>query len=222
MIMTNNEVAARAGTLPGTVDLLPEGGDYNVICSTDQASLPELMKEQGTQYVMVGAVLPVRSGSELCRMLGSKEQRMPYPVMLLRKREDETKTPPETPLSQAAARALTAGPLHHALRELMDDQASDQTIQDDQIEIHPGRHEVKVSGELVDMTATEFKLLRLLVERKGWVHSRDQIIETLRGKDYACTRRSVDVLVVSLRRKLGPLGKRIQTVRGVGYRYRSE
>ncbi len=222
MIMTNNETADRAGALPGRVDLLPEGGTYEVVCSTDPASLPALMKEQGTQFVMVGAVLPARSGAELCRMLGSKEQRMPYPVMLLRKQEDGSSTPPETPLSKAAARALTAGPLHHALCELMDEQVADQTIQDDLLEIHPGRHEVKTEGRVIDLTATEFKLLRLLVERKGWVHSRDQIIEALRGKDYACTRRSVDVLVVSLRRKLGTLGKRIQTVRGVGYRYRSE
>jgi two-component system phosphate regulon response regulator PhoB len=59
-----------------------------------------------------------------------------------------------------------------------------------------------------------------LAERPGWVFSRYQIVDALRGEDYPVTERSVDVQVVGLRKKLGSAGKYIQTVRGVGYRFK--
>jgi two-component system phosphate regulon response regulator PhoB len=86
------------------------------------------------------------------------------------------------------------------------------------ITIHPGRHEVLVEGEPVDLTATEFRLLHLLARRPGWVLTRGQIVSRLHGQDYSVTDRAVDVQVVSLRKKLGPWGKYVETVRGIGYR----
>jgi DNA-binding response OmpR family regulator len=74
----------------------------------------------------------------------------------------------------------------------------------------------------VELTATEFRLLYLLARRPGRVFTRQQIIDALHEGFAAVTDRSVDVQVVSLRRKLGPLGDTIQTVRGVGYRFRQE
>jgi len=88
------------------------------------------------------------------------------------------------------------------------------------LEIHPGRHEVKVGGVPVTLTRTEFQILALLARRPGWVFSRSQIIGAIRGKAHGVTDRSVDVQIVSLRRKLGALGNVIETVRGVGYRMR--
>ena len=86
--------------------------------------------------------------------------------------------------------------------------------------IHPGRHEVAVRGKPVDLTATEFKLLRFLAERPGWVFTRQQILDGVHGDNYATTDRAVDVQVVGLRRKLGAAGDYIETVRGVGYRFK--
>ena len=86
--------------------------------------------------------------------------------------------------------------------------------------IHPGRHEVLVQGRPVDLTATEFRLLNLLARRPGWVFTRSQIVNEIHGDDYSVTERAVDVQMVSLRKKLGPCGKYLETVRGIGYRFK--
>ena len=90
------------------------------------------------------------------------------------------------------------------------------------IEIHPGRHEVRVAGELVEMTVSELRILHLLAGRPGWVMTRDQIVDAVRGEDYAVTDRAVDFQIVGIRRKLGERAEYIETVRGVGYRFRDE
>jgi two-component system phosphate regulon response regulator PhoB len=86
--------------------------------------------------------------------------------------------------------------------------------------INPGRHEALVKGRPVVLTATEFGILHFLARRPGWVFSRDQIISSVKGQDYAVTDRSVDVQIVGLRKKLGQAGSFIETVRGVGYRFK--
>jgi two-component system phosphate regulon response regulator PhoB len=80
------------------------------------------------------------------------------------------------------------------------------------------KHQVRVNGQKVELSATEFALLELLVRRPGWVYSRAQIIDEIKGKDYPVTERSVDVQILSLRKKLMDRGTCIVTVRGVGYK----
>jgi two-component system phosphate regulon response regulator PhoB len=92
----------------------------------------------------------------------------------------------------------------------------------DGISIHTGRHEVRVAGREVPLTSMEFQLLVFLASHAGWVYTRAQIVEAIRGADYYVTDRSVDVLVFGLRRKLGERGVLIETVRGVGYRFRED
>lgn len=86
--------------------------------------------------------------------------------------------------------------------------------------IHPNRHEVRLAGDLIDLTPTEFRLLQLLASRPGRVFARPQIIHAIHGPHVAVTDRSVDVQVLHLRRKLGNASERIEAVRGVGYRFR--
>jgi two-component system phosphate regulon response regulator PhoB len=86
--------------------------------------------------------------------------------------------------------------------------------------IHPGKHEVTHDGKIVELTFTEFKILQLLSSHPGWVFTRYQIVESIRGDNYQVTDRSVDVVIVGLRKKLGTAGASIQAVRGVGYRFK--
>jgi two-component system phosphate regulon response regulator PhoB len=86
--------------------------------------------------------------------------------------------------------------------------------------IHPGRNEVLVDGVPVELTFTEFRVLHFLANRPGWVFTRYQIVNAVRGDDYSVTERAVDVQIVGLRKKLGAAGKLIETVRGVGYRFK--
>ena len=88
------------------------------------------------------------------------------------------------------------------------------------LEINPGRHEVLINNKPVELTFTEFRILQFLAGRPGWVFTRYQIIDAIRGGDYAVTDRSVDVQITGLRKKLGKYGRYIETIRGVGYRFK--
>jgi two-component system, OmpR family, alkaline phosphatase synthesis response regulator PhoP len=81
---------------------------------------------------------------------------------------------------------------------------------------------VTMSGAPLDLTFTEFQVLAFLARRPGWVFTRTQIVDAVRGDDYPVTDRSVDVQIVGLRRKLGAAGRYIETVRGVGYRFKEK
>ena len=87
------------------------------------------------------------------------------------------------------------------------------------LEIDKGRHEVRVNGQLVHLTITEFGILLLLSGKPGWVFTRQQIIDSVRGYDFLVTPRAIDVQIFGLRKKLGDVGNMIETVRGLGYRF---
>jgi two-component system phosphate regulon response regulator PhoB len=98
-------------------------------------------------------------------------------------------------------------------------QNDSEVIRLGKIQIHPGRHEVLVDGGRIDLTFTEFKILQMLARRPGWVFSRQQIVDSVCGDDNMVTERAVDVHILGLRRKMGDMGKHIETVRGVGYKF---
>ncbi|HQH29071.1 MAG TPA: response regulator transcription factor, partial [Oligoflexia bacterium] len=86
--------------------------------------------------------------------------------------------------------------------------------------IDPLRFEVRVEGQTITLTVTEFKILHFLARHPGWVFTRYQIVDAVKGEDYPVTDRAVDVQIVGLRKKLGEFANAIETVRGVGYRFR--
>ena len=107
------------------------------------------------------------------------------------------------------------------LRRKNREEADNQTVlKVNDLVIHPGRHEVLLSGEPLELTYTEFKILHFLAGRPGWVFTRYQIVDAVRGEEYPVTERAVDVQIVGLRKKLGSYGDLIETVRGVGYRFK--
>jgi two-component system phosphate regulon response regulator PhoB len=95
-----------------------------------------------------------------------------------------------------------------------------ETIVIHDLVIDQGRRRVLANETPVELTYTEFQILLFLASRPGWAFTRTQIVDAVRGNSYPVTDRSVDVQVVGLRKKLGPCGKYIETVRGVGYRFR--
>jgi len=103
-------------------------------------------------------------------------------------------------------------------KEETDDDMS--VIQVHDIVINSHKREIIANGKPVDLTFTEFQVLYYLAKRPGWVFTRTQIVDAVRGDYYPVTDRSVDVQIVGLRKKLGSCGRYIETVRGVGYRFR--
>ena len=95
-----------------------------------------------------------------------------------------------------------------------------EPLKTDELVIHPGRHEVLLKGQAIPLTVTEFRLLHLLARKPGWVFTRSQIVDEIHGEDYPVSDRSIDVQIVSLRKKLGAFGSQIETIRGIGYRFK--
>ena len=100
--------------------------------------------------------------------------------------------------------------------------AEDALIRIHDLVIDRGKRRLSIDDEPIDLTFTEFQVLALLANRPGWVFTRSQIVDAVRGDDYPVTDRSVDVQIVGLRKKLGASGQLIETVRGVGYRFKEK
>ena len=86
------------------------------------------------------------------------------------------------------------------------------------LKMNTEEHCVELDDQKLELTVSEFNILRKFMENPGRAFSRQVLIDTIRGEDYAVTDRTIDFQMVGLRRKLGPLGQSIETVRGVGYR----
>jgi len=200
---------------------------YRVVTtSTGEAGLQEAVRRT-PDLVLLDLMLPGVDGLEVCRRLKTDGRTSRIPIMMVTARGEEADIVAGLelgaddyvvkPFSPRVLLARTRAVLRRR-RETPADDASPMSTQG--IEIHPGRHEVRVDGVPVDLTATEFKILQFLARRPGWVFTRYQIVDGIRGPNYPVTERSVDVQIVALRKKLGERGKLIETIRGVGYRFK--
>ncbi len=177
--------------------------------------------------VILDLMLPGIDGFEVCRIFkgDSKTEHIPIIMITAKGEESDVVTGLELgaedyivkPFSPRVLLARVRTVLRRKTREPVSD---GDVIKIKDLTIHPGRHEVLIKNKQIELTSTEFRMLHYLARRPGWVFTRQQIIDTSRGEDYPVTDRSVDVHIVGLRKKLGPFGKYIETVRGVGYRFK--
>jgi two-component system phosphate regulon response regulator PhoB len=186
-----------------------------------------LLAKHLPHLVLLDLMLPGENGFEFCRQLRKEDRTRGLPVIMVTARDedpdivaglevgaDDYITKPFTPrVLLARVRAV----LRRRQPEAED--VSDRFVRGP-VEIDRTRHLVTVAGQALSLTLSEFRILDLLVRRPGVVFSRYQIVDAVHGADYPVTDRSVDVQIVGLRRKLGKHGSLIETVRGVGYRFK--
>jgi two-component system phosphate regulon response regulator PhoB len=174
-------------------------------------------------------MLPGIDGLEVMKKLKGNQRTERIPIVMLTAKGEEADI--VTGLEMGANDYITKpfsvriliARIRTALRRLKEETEPEKTIiHIYELEIHKGRRSVIADGIPVDLTYTEFQVLSFLVKRPGWVFTRSQIVNAVRGEDYPVTDRSVDVQIVGLRKKLGSCGKYIETVRGVGYRFRDK
>ena len=197
--------------------------------ATDGQEAVKAMLRKPPDLVLLDLMLPGLDGLEVCRRLKKDPKTAEIPVLMVTAKDDESDVVTGLELGaddyivkpfrmkELVARVRTA--LRRQRPAALDKEAP---VRAGGIEIHPGRHEVKVAGRPVEMTVTELRILQVLASRPGWVMTRDQIVDAVRGADYAVTDRAVDFQIVGIRRKLGGHAELIETVRGVGYRFRGE
>jgi two-component system phosphate regulon response regulator PhoB len=174
-------------------------------------------------------MLPGMDGLEVCRTLKKESRTERIPIIMVTAKGDEADVVTglemgaddyvTKPFSPRVLLARVKAVLRRPARTKVPEPGSAPMIRLYDLEIDPGRHRATVKGKLIELTSTEFTLLYFLASRPGWVFTRYQIVDAVHGSDYPVTDRSIDVQIVGLRRKLGPAGKYIETVRGVGYRF---
>ncbi|MBU1260543.1 MAG: response regulator [Planctomycetes bacterium] len=183
-----------------------------------RAKLPDLL--------ILDLMLPGIDGLEVCKKLksDSKTQNIPIIMLTAKGEESDIVTGLELGADDYVTKPFSPKVLVARVRRILQ-RALTRDLEKTPVKIHeltidPARRQVLIKGKPVDLTFTEFNILYALVKRPGLVFTRYQIVDALHGDDYLVTDRAVDVQIVGLRKKLGPYSKYIETVRGVGYRFK--
>ncbi len=206
-------------------NLAREGYQVTTVGSGEEAlkqvssKLPDL--------IVLDLMLPGMDGFDVCRQLKNDSRTAHIPIVMLTVKGEESDIVVglelgaddyiTKPFSPKVLLARLKAVLRRREKEPIGE-SDVMTIGD--LIIHPGRHEVLVQGEPVKLTSTEFRILHLMARKPGWVFTRYQIVDAARGENIAVTARSVDFHITSLRRKLGSCSEYIETVWGVGYRFK--
>ncbi len=199
---------------------------YRVTIVADGDTALRRAREGGFDLVLLDLMLPGLDGMEVARMLQADGRTCTLPIIMLTARGDESdivsglRLGAEDYITKPFNTKVLLARIRNVFRRRQRLAMSDEPIAVGDVRIHPGRREVTIKGKPVELTATEFGILRFLASRPGWVFTREQIVDAVKGTDYPVTARSVDVQMVNLRRKLGRYADWLETVRGVGYRFR--
>jgi two-component system phosphate regulon response regulator PhoB len=179
--------------------------------------------------ILLDLMLPGLDGLEVCRTLKKDPKTATIPIVMVTAKGEESdvvaglELGADDYITKPFSMKVLIARVRAVLRRRREPPAEKNAlIRIHDVEINPGRHEVLLEGKPVEMTFSELRILHLLASRPGWVMTREQIVDAVRGEDYAVTDRAVDVQIVGIRRKLGSRADYIETVRGVGYRFKEQ
>lgn len=195
------------------VRTFPDAGRFQKSLAS---SLPDL--------VILDLMLPDADGLDVCRQIKADPRTAHVPVMMLTAKGDESDKVVGLELGADDYVTKPFSPKELVARVKAVLRRNDKQQARATVEIAEGvvmdlkRYEVTVRGRKLDLTTTEFKLLEILAQRRGWVFSRDEILGRLWGEEKAVLDRTIDVHVTNLRKKMGKAGRLIENVRGVGYK----
>ncbi|MEM5948265.1 response regulator [Spirochaetia bacterium 38H-sp] len=199
---------------------------YRVSTAEDGNTALQIVRSELPDVVVLDLMLPGKDGLEVCRDLKADKATTNIPIIMLTAKAEEADiviglelgaddyvTKPFSP------RVLLAR--IKAVLKRVKTEKTDVTglVSIGILSIDPLKHRAEVEGKAVELSATEFDILYFLARNPGWVFSRAQIIDAVRGNNYAVTERSVDVQILSIRKKLGKARDYIRTIRGVGYKF---
>ena len=206
-------------------------GGYDIVCAESGEEALKKMGARRPDLLLLDLMLPGINGLDVCKAARQIDTTRDMPIIMLTAKGEEADIVVglemgaddyiTKPFSPKVLLARIKAILRRKTEEMTAaSPAPDPFIRFADLTIDPGRFEVRVKDEPVQLTVSEFDILKMLVKRAGWVFSRQQIIDSIRGYDYTVTLRAVDVHIFSLRKKLGRIGEKIEAVRGIGYRFR--
>ena len=203
---------------------------FRVLLAKDGPEAIDMARSKKPDLILLDIMLPDMEGTEVLRRLKSKEETARIPVIMLTAKGEEVDkivgfelgaedyiTKPFSPREMVLR---VKAVLKRSIEAASDD--ADKVVEFPDLLIDYSRHRVEVNGTEVALSSTEFKLLTGLVDAKGRVLSRDVILDRAWGRDCFVTPRTVDTHVRRLREKLKEAGRYIDTVRGVGYRFKED
>ena len=201
---------------------------YQVMVAADGADGLKKAENHRPDLVLLDLMLPEIDGLEVCRRLKEMPETRHLPIIMVSAKGEESDVvlglglgADDYVAKPFSPRSLIAR-VHAVLRRSRSGEkpVDDQCIVRQGLVIDVPRHRVEVDGEEVDFTATELRLLHFLAGRSGRVFTRDQILDHVVSERAVVIGRNVDVHVRAVRGKLGPYRDLLETVRGVGYRFR--
>ena len=202
---------------------------FSIIAVESGEEALEVASEENFSLVLLDLMLPGIDGLEVCRLLRAKPETKNIPVLMLTARTEEVDRIVGLELGADDYLTKPFSPRELVLRvrailrraEVVES-VSDETIRVGSLTIDPIEHRVQLLGEEIELTATEFRLLLTLAQRRGRVQSREELLNVVWGYEHSGYRRTVDTHLRRLRAKMGEAADYLETVRGVGYRFRRE
>jgi DNA-binding response OmpR family regulator len=215
---------------PDAVELIAfnlKGAGLDVITAADGTEALKKAAQHSPDLIVLDVMLPEVDGLEVCKVLRRDAKTSAIPILMLTAKAaeidrvlglelgaDDYVTKPFSPreLVLRVKRLLRGTPAP----------TGSERFEWKELSVDIPRHQVSVKGKLIDLTATEFKLLIMLIQRRGRVQSREQLLQDVWEYEATIDTRTVDTHMRRLREKLGSAAKYLDTVRGVGYRFATE
>ena len=200
---------------------------YEILKAYDGPTALKQAREHHPDLILLDLMIPGIDGLEVCRQLKSSSETTDIPIIMLTAKGEEVDvvTGLEIGADDYVAKPFRMRLLLARIRAVLRrsgraETANPKIVKIANLIIDDERHEVQLEGVLLQLTLMEYKLLRLLAKYPGRVFSRSQILGNIQDEQVLVVERAIDVHIAALRRKLGNSMELIETVRGVGYRFR--
>lgn len=202
---------------------------YSVSCVESGEDCLTATRREPPDLILLDLMLPGIDGLDVCKALKRDEKVRDIPIIMLTAKGEESDivTGLELGADDYVPKPFSPKVLNARIKAVLrrshesGEDAAGAVLKRGSLEMDPGRRETRLDGAALELTFSEFEILFLLAKRPGWVFTRGQIVNGVRGHDYPVTERAIDVQIVSIRKKLGERASLIETIRGVGYKFKS-